>query len=90
MNILDLQKNCKIIPERSPTYVQTTQFLMSQNILITENSLDSEKSRMDSGELRRDKQDFEGKFSSASCLNVNFRAPFPRPGIYACYKIFAS
>ena len=59
MNSLDLQKICKMITERSPTYVQTTQFSMSQTTLITENSLDSEKSRIDSGQLRRDKEDFE-------------------------------
>ena len=60
MNILDLQKICKMITERSPTYVQTTQFSMSQTTLITENSLDSEKSRIDSGQLKRGKEDFEG------------------------------
>ena len=59
MNSLDLQKICKMITERSPTYVQTTQFSMSQTTLITENSLDSEKSRIDSGQLRRDKEDSE-------------------------------
>ena len=61
MNILDLQKICKMITERSPTYVQTTQFSMSQTTLITENSLDSEKSRIDSGQLKRGKEDFEGE-----------------------------
>ena len=63
MNILDLQKKkkCKIITEKSPTYVQTTHFLMSQTTLITENSLDYEKSRIDSGELRREEEDFEGE-----------------------------
>ena len=49
-----------MITERSPTYVQTTQFSMSQTTLITENSLDSEKSRIDSGQLKRGKEDFEG------------------------------
>ena len=34
---------------------------MSQTTLITENSLDSEKSRIDLGELRREEEDFEGE-----------------------------